>query len=219
MAVLERIEIWSDVECNSGARTGIIPRHAIVSASEYLEVSGREELSLSLDPEHPSVALIDHDDILRTVYDDDSWDEYRVRILGRNRSPTNQTQRTVLARSIKFDLQTNVPLVAFTEKNGRQLLHHELGMIGPEDYLDALIARLDFPGYFTKGTVDPISTLTFVLDWETYLSAIDELATVTDSELVVRRNGTTDYKIDILTELNATAETPLIVFKKKQING
>jgi len=190
-----------------------------MSASERLELTGLEELELQLDPFHTSTSTIDHGRVLRTVYSDDGWDEYRVREIVRERSITNSRVLRVVARSIRFDLQTNAPLVAFGQANGDNYLHHELAKLTVDDFVDALIATDGWPSNFTKGTIEPVTLLDHVLDWETYLSALDEAALLSSGDLVVRRNGTTDYKIDILTERNSTAEKPLIVFRKNLLSA
>lgn len=219
MARLKRLEIWSELACNTGARLAVIPRDRIITAEETREINGDERLDIDLDPIADILAQVQHERVIRVLYDDDAWDEYRIREIRRTRGANGALGYNLVAKSVKFDLQTKAPLVEYSQANYDSWLHHEFASLTPEDYVDALIALTDWPSYFVKGTIDPTEKRDFVSDWETYLSALTELATVTECELVVTRNGTTNYQVHILTQENASAEKPFVTLKKNILSS
>lgn len=202
MAFLRRLERWSDLESASGVRQSILPRARLFVAEEYLEISGREELLLRIDPLHAWMSELANGNVLRTIYDDGAWDEYRVAILRQGRRKDGSVNLEVLARSAKFDLSRRMAI--WPQQDGTVSLHHELADISPADLLTALSGTPDWPAHFTIGTVDPVNLQTFIMDWETLLSAADEAAVVAGVELSVVRNGVVGYKVHLLTAVNST---------------
>lgn len=207
MAKLVRLERWSDRESNSGARLDFCRVQDTLKAEEYRELNGREELDLSIDPAHGWATDLAERDVVRTVFADDSYDEWRVWRTKHGRSQNGARRFEVLCRSIKFDLGDE--LVAFPQANGTVFLHHELADITPSDFLDAIDALPTWPSDFTKGTVEPTTRHTWVLDWESYLSALTEAATVTGGELDVSRDGTSGYVVDLLDEVRSGERTEI----------
>lgn len=202
MATLRRLERWSELVSDSGARVSFCVRADMISAEEYLEVNGREELLLRLNPRHGWMTDLLNGDVLRVVYDDGDWDEYRVAILRRGRRKDGSLNFEVLARSPKFDLARRMAI--FAQADGTVFLHHELAELTPSDYLTALAASPYWPSHFTVGTVDPTTKQTFVMDWETLLSALDEAAVIAGAEVSVERNGTSGYTVKLLSATNST---------------
>jgi hypothetical protein len=214
---LDRIEIWSDVECNSGTRLAFVPTYHLITATEYTELGGEDYVELEFDINAPSISEIQHKRVIRLLFNDDGWTEYRIRLDRKERQNLKIT-RTVKALAIKFDLAHNSKLLGFEQANGLILHHHELLKITAEQMLDAVLATSAAPTYFAKGTVDTTDDFTIVWDWETPLTAIEEVAVVTGLEFQVRRNGTTNYLIDLITEINSTAEKPEIRFARNVLS-
>lgn len=59
--------------------------------------------------------------------------------------------------------------------------------------------------FVARGTVDFSATYTLALDKTTGLDLLHQLAALTLGEFRLRRNGTTDYKLDFVTAINASA--------------
>lgn len=202
MAKLQRLERWSDLEAASGTRQSFCDRASIIAAEEYIELSGREELLLRLDPNHTWLTELVNGDVVRVVYAGAAWDEYRVATIRRGRRKNGAVNLEILAKSPKFDLARD--LAIWPQADGSVFLHHELADISPSDYLTALAATPNWPAHFTINTVSPTNRQTFVLDWETLLSALDEAAVVSGSELSITRNGVAGYRVNLLDEVNST---------------
>lgn len=207
MPALVRLERWSDRESNSGTRLDFCKPDACIKAEEYREVSGREELDLSIDPAHRWMDDLVERNVIRTVFADDSYDEWRVWQITKGRRKNAARTFDVFCRSIKFDLGDE--LAAFPQANGAVFLHHELADLAPDDFLAALEALTTWPSDFSVGTVDPTTRHTWVLEWESYLSALTEAATVTGAELDVTRNGTSGYVVDLLDEVRSGERTEI----------
>lgn len=217
---IRHIEIWDDVECNSGARMGFIARNDCHVIEEYIELAQREEFTIRLDPETAIWSEIDFKRVLRPVYFDDSYAEYRISEIGGARSGSSDFTRYVLALGIKNDLQLNSTLLTWPQVNGLVLLHHELIDVSIDVVVDALLATNDIPAYITKGTIEGSGlSIDNINDWETPLSALEEVARVSGTEFRLRRNGSTDYQIDLLDEYNSAAEKPIIEYRKNQLSA
>jgi len=215
MPALVRLERWTDRESNAGTRLDFCKADQVLAAEDYREVSGREELDLSIDPGHLWMAgdaarglpALAERQVVRTVFADDTYDEWRVWQVKRGRRKNGARKLSALCRSPKFDLGDE--LVAFPQASGDVFLHHELADITATDYLDVLDGLATWPGDFTVGTVEPTTRHTWVLEWESYLSALTEAATVTGAELQVMRDGTTGYLVDLLDEVRAGERTEI----------
>jgi hypothetical protein len=218
MATLIRMELWDELACNAGTRQGFVPLDEVYGITEHLELGGEEYIDFSVNP--LGTWAFSHGSVIRLLYDDDDWDEYRVRVTNKTRDQNGAVTREIRAYGVKFDLAHATKLMAWEQVSGLILLHHELVDITPEDMIDAIIDQAILPSYFSKGTIDNTTDpFTISWDWETPLSAIEELATVTKLELSVTRNGTTDYLINLLSEVGSTAENPQIRFAKNIISA
>ncbi|KKL06543.1 hypothetical protein LCGC14_2594970, partial [marine sediment metagenome] len=63
--------------------------------------------------------------------------------------------------------------------------------------------------YFALGTIDPTDLITMTFSWDSPLAALQSIAKESNARLAIRRNGTTNYLIDLLidpTPVNPTSE-------------
>jgi len=214
-----RIEVWDDVECNSGTRLSFIDRRDLIKAEEFLEVSAKEELRLEFVSTINAWSDIVHKNVLRIVFNNDDFREYRIFEIAGARGQDGSLTRKVIAHGIRNDLQYNTRMLEFVQGNYEVFMHDEYIDILPEDAIDLVLLTGLLPSYITKGTIEPITRIDLVIDWETPLSALEEIAKISRGELNIRRNGATDYKIDLLTEYNSAAEKPVIQFKKNELTA
>lgn len=217
MAKLQRIDVWTDRESNGGTRVAFVDPIWCPKIEEYLEVAGREELTVEVEFDQPVWSDLIHNRVLRPVYDDYSYDEYRVKVVTGRRQSSGAVTRRLTAFGIKNDLQSLGRLLEWVQVNGQTLLHHELINVLPTNAIDDVINTGVMDADFVKGTIEQTGRVDLVSAWETPLSAIEELARLTDGELSVRRVGTTQYAIDILEELNSAAEKPVILFGRNEL--
>jgi hypothetical protein len=219
MATLTRIEVWDDVECNSGTRLGFIKSADLLKVAEFLEVSGKEELTVDLPDDLAIWSSLDLKVVLRPVYNDDAYDEYRIHKISGQRKQDGAIIRQLYALGIRNDLQYNTEMLYFEQAGPEVFMHDEYIDITPDDAIDIILAAGNLPPYFSKGTIEPTDRIDLVMDWESPLSALEELAEIVRAELYVRRNGTTDYKIDLLDELNSAADKPVIRFQRNELSA
>ncbi len=83
-----------------------------------------------------------------------------------------------------------------------------------DDLVTHILSNL--PSHYAKGTISDSTTVvpTFTFDHDTPLKALRELAEVEDLELAIRRNGSTNYQVDLLDQVGSSATTPEFRFTK-----
>jgi hypothetical protein len=211
--IVKRIEIWDELECNSGAHKANIPQADLFKADLREKVDGEADLSIEIARESTAWTEIEELRILRVVYHDDSVQEYRITKPVESRGRRGEKTAQVQAESILMDLNTQ-GIVQRVEADGTVTLLYTYLSQTRDDLVDHILA--DLPAHYAKGTIDDATTVvpTFTFDHDTPLKALRELAEVEDRELAIRRNGSTDYKIDLLDQLGSAATTPEFRFAK-----
>lgn len=208
MARLTRLERWSDRESNGGTRLDFCRAEDVVRGPfDLREVSGREELDFGVAPDHPWATSLRERNVVRTVFDGGAFDEWRCWSYELVREQDGTRRFDFLCRSMKWDLSDE--LAIYVQAGGQAPPHHELGDITVDDFIDSLINLPTWPSDFTKGTVEPTTRNTWVIDWDTYLAALHEAAKVSGGELDVRRNGASGYIVDLVNEVRAGERTEI----------
>lgn len=205
MPDVRRFEIWDDLDCNSGSRL-VVVRNPL-NVNETLRLDGKNLLSFSMPRDDPAWSSVLEQRILRIEYDDDSFDEWRIVKSKQLRQVAQGRLARIDAQSIRQDLIFGL----CGRREGDGTFAHDVMVLGrtPSDMIDLLVLFPAARGYFSKGTIDPTATIDMTFDWDTPLAALLEIAELSGSRLSVRRNGTTDYKIDLLidpTPANAKVE-------------
>ena len=238
MPKFTRLEVWSDVACNSGTRLAVYPLGTLLSCQATFSLDGNEQLTFSV----PARRVIVNFEEVRLTEDDGTritedaltritessvssvaqdtnlirglvvrvctdsataFDEWRITdIEDESGSPFIGVRCLPIALDLARALYvsydgTGAPVTAFDAVQ----IDAEGMVDGPiRDALDA--ANLP---YIVKGTIEPTGTFDVSTDWDSAqglaLAAIERGG----GELQVRRNGATDYKIDILNEIGSTA--------------
>jgi hypothetical protein len=209
MATLERIEIWSDLECNSGTRLAVF--NEILSATWRRDLSGEDQLTVEVPRAEAAWAQVQEERVLRHAYSG-TFDEFRIRQFTEKQADIFTGE--LLAEGIRFDLLANSGLLERIEANGLAAMHFEVYSRPPSEHVDIILGSFapfisGAPAYFSKGTIDPTAVVDMIYDWDSPYSAFLELAKITQTEFSVRRNGTTDYKIDLLTQIGSGGDQPL----------
>jgi hypothetical protein len=235
MPKFTRLEVWSDVACNSGTRLAVYPLGTLLSCQATFSLDGNEQLTFSV----PARRIIANFEEVRLTEDDGTritedsgtrvtelvtlqdtnlirglvvrvctdsataFDEWRITdIEDESGSPFIGVRCLPIALDLARALYvsydgTGAPVTTFDAVE----IDAEGMVDGPiRDALDA--ANLP---YIVKGTIEPTGTFDVSTDWDSAqglaLAAIERGG----GELQVRRNGTTDYRIDILNEIGSTA--------------
>jgi hypothetical protein len=212
--IVKRIEIWDELKCDSGAHKANIPITDIFKAELREKIDGEAELTIQIKRENTVVwTEVEELRVLRIIYEDDSVQEYRISKPVEARGGAGDKLATITAESILMDLNTQA-MVYRVEADGTITLFYSLLSQTRDDLVDHIIVNL--PAHYAKGTISDSTTVvpTFTFDHDTPLKALRALAEVQDLELAIRRNGDTDYKIDLLDQVGSSATTPEFRFPK-----
>jgi len=212
MALLARAEVWSNYECADGVRLAVF--------REVLECEGRESLdgndrvTVVTPATDQAVAVLRTRRVLRLVFSDATFTEWRIQDDGREQAEGGRV--TVVAVSPLFDL-ADATVISETQSSGVVDFDIGLSQVTLTEVIDDyIIAKLPAEyDYFARGTVDPTAKYDVVFERATPLALLRTLCdlardptTKRPAELRVRRNGTTGYYIDVVTEVNGDAAIP-----------
>lgn len=212
-ALAVRFDVWDEVECNSGTMLGTLPD--VRTARITQRVAGEDKLQLELLRSSAGWSLLRAQRIIRVIYDDATWDEYRIVSINERMGQNRQLLATIACEGIIMDLLTRGGLCERVEANGLAQLHFEVYQRPPTDHVDIILGSFapftsGAPSYFAKGTVDPNQPVDMIYDWDSPHSAFQELAKVTNTEFWVTRNGVSSYNVHMLNELGSTQPEVLL---------
>lgn len=206
MATFTRLEVWSDVACNSGTRLGILDRQFLLSCQATFSLDGNESLSFGVPAQIPVAADLTRGRVVRVCTADPAvFDEWRIRDIEQNAQAGTVG---VLCDSIGLDLAR--ALYTDHDGTGAPVSEFSAVQIDAEGLVDGPIRdALDDAGltYIVKGTIEPTGTFDADADWASARTLALQAVERGGGELRVRRNGTTDYRLDILDEIGSTAPT------------
>jgi hypothetical protein len=238
MPKFTRLEVWSDVACNSGTRLAVYPQGTLLSCQATFSIDGNEQLTFSV-PARRIVAIFEE---LRLTEDDgtriteDSFtritessassvaqDTYLIRGLvvrvctdsatafdeWRITDIEDESGSTIIGvRCLPIALDLARALYVSYDSTGAPVTAFDAVEIDAEGIVDGPIRdALDAANlpYIVKGTIQPTGTFDVSTDWDSAQGLALAAIQRGGGELQVRRNGTTDYKIDILNEIGSTA--------------
>lgn len=204
---LRRIEIWSDVAANSGSRLAVVRDY--LSAIDRRELNGRETLRVEVRRQSTSWSQIQERRVLRTVFADNSHDEWRIAEVREERNQRNQLVARVECESIKYDLTAD--LLERVEVNGLAQPYFELYGLTPAQHMSVILNTLSssphstsaIGGYVSVGTMGASNPIDLVYDWASPLEAITNVAEEAGLEVDVRRTST-GYVVNLPVETNSS---------------
>ena len=186
---LTNVEIWNDVEASTaGSRLAVLSDYR--TARDLRELNGPETLRVGLRRENESWPDLQERRVLRTVFSDGSFDEWRITKIQEAREP--DLTGLVECESPKYDLGSR--LMERVEADGSASPYFELYGLTPTEHLGVILE--DAPSYFSAGAVASSAEGDMVYNWDSPLSAVGELAQLNDLELDVRRTST-GYKVHL----------------------
>ena len=244
MPKFTRLEVWSDVACNSGTRLAAYPLGTLLACQATFSLDGNEQLSFAVAsrrivPSFEAVRLTEDDGTritedtgtrvteVVTLQDTDltrglvvrvctasatAFDEWRIRDVEQD---AQAGITSVVCDSIGLDLARAV-YTAY-DSTGAPVSEFSAVQIDAEGLVDGPIRdALDDAGltYIVKGTIDPTGTFDADADWASARTLALQAVERGGGELQVRRNGTTDYRIDMLEEIGSTA--PIVYARTKR---
>ena len=197
---LKRIEIWTTIQADSGTMLAVI--NDWISASDTREVGGKEILHVELRRETANWSSLQERRVIRTVFSDGTWDEWRIANIRQTRDGSNRLLASVDCESPKYDLGST--LVTRTEADGTVNPYFELYGLTPTDHLGIIMDAA--PVGFSAGTVGSSVPMDGIYDWDNPLSAAAALAQTADLEVEVT-GSSAGYTVDLPVQVGSTADT------------
>lgn len=209
------LEIWSNLQAAGGSRLDAIPD--VLSASDTKRLTGEDLLEIELPLLSRSADNIVSQRVLRVAFDDDTFEEWRIATPSKAHATGDENRHRVQAHPIRFDLGRVI--VSRAEADGSVWYDFEALQLSPTAHFNTFLApALTAAGFthFALGTVDTASPLLVdvVYAHSSVLQVLLELAEKANLELQVRRNGTTQYLIDLVSSIGSSAATRHILLGK-----
>lgn len=202
MATFTRLEVFTDVVCNGGVRVAALGPSMLVSATLKTSLSGVESLSFVTSRTFTQAAEIVHGRVVRVCcvnpLDDTEW---RISDDTAQSGVGDQSQLTVECQSIAMDL-ARAPFIEWGS-NGEPALAITGLQLTATEWLTAYVLPACVEASLCPITVGTVSfTNLFDLEGE-FVTALQIVRAICEpgrapGEFTLRRNGNTDYQIDIL---------------------
>lgn len=206
------VEIWNRPACQTGAqRLGYLEGEVDLAARTGIDRDDWVQLRCAAD--QPAVSLLRARRIVRLTYlpgtADGAYDEWRIgseNAIEWDITPTGRFVR-VKALGLHMDLTAAGPIAQLTGGIPTYAFLREQSV---DAWVDAVVAHLAAKGYgyIAKGTVDFSATESLPLDHWTPAQVMNELERRTRGEWQLRRNGGTNYVLDVVERIGASA-TPV----------
>lgn len=146
------------------------------------------------------------------------FDEYRIVDRG-----TDDDQSVLVVTASPFrltDLQ-GAGLISRKDTDGVVVYDFEvLGLTPSEVITNWVLPALVTAGFgwVALGTITPTARLDMTFSWDTPLAVLLRLATSTQGEIDLRKNGSTGYVIDLVTKVNSAAQQADLRVDKNLVN-
>ena len=220
MPTLTRFELWDTYQCEGGVRLSLLQVSEVIRCVTTERVTRDDEGVLEISKDTPSAPDVTIGHVLRLVFSDASFQEWRIRQL----EDTSRTSRVVraLLQSPLMELAVLDSVVSSTVTTATQTyaaMAVDYKALSPSTVATRILAFC--PTWWAIGTIEPTIPVTFTTDAYMPLRAYRELvaqirAQGADAELTFRRNGTTGYYLDIVAEI-ASAEPTIDVRSGKNL--
>lgn len=219
-----RLEVWDRLQCQGGAKKrGVLYPADLANGKDVQAITDQESLTFAFTrvdrtgAVRPIVANLLARTIATIVWSDGSFDERRVSLIEDGQAIGGLI--TVTANPLILDLAegadsaTGKGLVSAMANCLRVFSFSALDLTATNVWDTYVIPAC--PAWVSRGTIDPAVTIP-LLTWDRLtpqalaLQVRDTLVKMnTPCELRLRRNGVTDYKLDLVTQVGASASVPL----------
>lgn len=209
------LEVWSNLQAAGGSRLDTIPD--ALSASDIKRLTGEDLLELELPLLSRAASSIVPQRVIRVAFDDESFDEWRIATPDKEHAFGDSNRQRVQAHPVRFDLGRVI--VGRTEADGSVWYDFEALQLSPTAHFNAFLApALTAAGFthFALGTVDTATPalVDVVYSHSSVLQVLLQLAQASGLELSIRRNGTTQYLIDLVSAVGSSAPTRHVLLGK-----
>ena len=202
------VEVWTDVGCASPAPTlrAWVPLGQLVACAAQWSVDGQQDqLTVAVSLGHYSAAELTRGRVVRVRTDDPAvYDEWRI-------EDTEDTSdgriRAARCTSIAQDLSRAL-YVGYTSTGEADARFSAVGVTSTEVLNGPVRDALDAAGlpWLVTGTVNSTDEIDLSVEYATARSLIASVQEATGAELEVVRNGTTDYAVNLVETIGASAD-------------
>lgn len=210
MASFQRIEVWTNVSCDASAvRVATFEPDQLVSAVLKQSLSNVEQLAFTVSRTDLGAAELIHGRIARVCYSDSALDtEWRISDDQNQSGVSDKGQLGVIAQALSLDL-ARAPYVAF-DSAGRPTFNFSATQLTATQWLtNSVLPCITEAGLYTVtvGTVEFTNAFDLTGDFANALEIIRAIQQPgrAPGDFVFRRNGATDYKLDLLASRGSTA--------------
>lgn len=220
MPAFVRLEIWSEtpVGGGGGVRKAQFDRAALERATLQESLAGTEQLVFAISRTHEDAAELVHGRIVRVVWSDTSYDtEWRISDDQASSGRDDRALLTITAQSMLLDL-ARAPYYTH-DSAGRPTFDFSATQLTATQWLAYVVAACQaapLPYTVSVGTVEFTNTFDLNGDFSTALEIVRAIQQPgrAPGDFRFRRNGTTDYKLDLLTSRGSTASTVRVQAQK-----
>lgn len=207
MPTLQRLEVWSDFQFQSGTRQAVIPVDHCIRLETTERVERDDGGTIEISKDAPSSSSFSLGAVVRFLYSDATFTEWRIAAM-EDASTTARILRVTL-QSPLMDLNVGAAVISSTT-NTTATLTVEYKAMTPASILALILAFC--PSGWSAGTVTPTIPVNMVLSAALPLKGIRALVSAINAqgvacELDYRRNGTSGYYIDLVSAIGASATT------------
>lgn len=202
MRKYERLEVWDTVEADSGVRLNVFPPNDVLSIKLQERTDGRDKLVATVRRSSTIWSSVSSRRVIRVVDEVLGFSEWRISKILQEDSAAGGLVGVIEAESIRQDLLDGV--LEDTLDNNSIIYEFEIAQTPANLIANFILAAAK--SYFAAGVIDPTDVITLTTEWDSPLSALQQIAKETNSRLAIRRNGTTNYLIDLL--IDATPANP-----------
>ena len=211
--MIPRVEVWGNLQCAGGSRLAAVPD--VASAADTRRLGGDDQLEVTLPVTSPAWGDVKAQRVVRVVYADATFDEWRITDVAKSEAMRPGRLGSLSAGPVLLDLRSSI--VMRTEADGTVVHDFEALQLTPTEHLTTFVLAslaADGFGYFALGTIEATVPVDVVYAWDSALAICRRLAESTGTELRVRRNGTTQYLIDLLIQTNGSSPKVDVRFAK-----
>lgn len=207
MPTLQRLEVWSDFQFQSGTRLAVVPVDHCIRLETMERVERDDGGTIEISKDAPSASSFSLGAVVRFLFSDATFTEWRIAAI-EDTSTTARLMRVTL-QSPLMDLNVGAAVISRTETTVASLTVEYKAMT-PASILALILAFC--PSGWSAGTVTPTIPVNMVLSAAMPLKGLRALVSAINAqgvacELDYRRNGTSGYYIDLVSAIGASAAT------------
>ena len=204
---VRRLEVWSELEGAGGERLAVI--YDFSRCQVYRSLEDQHYIHVELPRDRDYWAYVDQGRVLRTVYEDFTYEEWRKDLVEDERAEDAGLRAVIRARHPRFDLGNG--RVGFTNVDGSRSLDFTLSQQTPDVHVDVILASAK--RIFAAGTIEPTDPVDLAYHWSTPLAALLDLAGATEMEVDVQR-ACQQYLVSLVEQIGSAADVVHLRYRR-----